>query len=1162
MNSRISVASQIGKMSSILLQMLLVPFFVMKLSQCGIPKIFPVSQNNLTVGDTHINFTTTSVASDFRNMSITNPPGYPQSHPIYCFAEENTPGLRCLFSNGTLHSRAKTIDNTARVLTNLVLKDPLSLLISDNSNSSGPTMLRYGFKLIVGTNILFLASNFTLPNKAFATALDASTGWLYIYTFDESAGYSLFSLDDDMSTVHTNVSSANSTMAYGPQLFAPVILTDYEPCIIIGGGHISLYMLDRTNLSMIVNLADSTLGYPTYNGGRTGLNNLNTDQYYMLLFADSAPGILSCFSISTTIQNNNSTYALLFPSVSVQGFQVKRTFDKFVNFGPYQYFAFVYGTGSIGLVNKVTFLLEMNYPVAAPYDNTFLGADFQLNKGYFGFVGQPSNASNTANFQSYYLLFDTCLMYSGTTCAICGPGLFRNATSAPNTCLSLYTMPVGYGPSYPLGLVIPCKYSGCLNCTSSFDYCLGCDQQNGYILVNGQCFTNFTVRKAVFDHFQRAVTIEFTTPIDQSLTSDLFNVSLTNQLNSSTNPCLHPKCSITMTSTGLTVNFQITEAIILDSMIVKNSTALIGIKSADGSKYYSNFPITIDNIILLSDSGSVDGFIRVLAYIIASLRFFATILAIGIDPGAAVTLDKVLSDMLYLRFIGGDPLSFPELIYRDVFAIGLLPGKIGNPFASYARDDTCSTIGVFAATNVQCNILSNYGSDLVVIAVTLTINIVISALVYFLARMWKIPDEEKPKSSVEKEQNKERELIEKDALNSDSNFKAKEEQEPEDEEKAAKTKMKSSILKIIKNYGIRYFLVKTNGQALNILIFAFVNFGTYRSTGPMIFGSLIGVFWVIYFCSFFIFSFLAVLQVRDQVTFHCKRENSNIVDKPEDINLDKQLGHIRMGWLRVFQFHFENSQLPQYGYDLLLPLFHIIRSFLLSIILWTLANSPSTQMICCAIVDLISLVYTLKCNIKSSKFTRFVMAGNYATYLAYIFFKFATVAGYSEWFNQVVLGSITLIILSTNILLNLCFVISSMIRIGKIYFGKRIANTLKRFKTSLTTKNSLSVDVEPISAKKQSVVHPRPRNDQPFQDPNFRKSKEEFKASNKVIQPPNFDDSLNESKVPMTTISPGKQATVLARTQPKPVSRPSVIKQPNQLPKENPIKSSVVHDWD
>jgi len=299
--------------------------------------------------------------------------------------------------------------------------------------------------------------------------------------------------------------------------------------------------------------------------------------------------------------------------------------------------------------------------------------------------------------------------------------------------------------------------------------------------------------------FTESITLSSMTPLASAFSIDVFDL-----VDSRSYPCPIPSaCSFTLHDSGITITLFFPGAnIIRGRLTIGLAPGIVSspITSADGLRPFTDYPIVVEDIVLADTSTgtakTLSSFSETSSNIVEVGRSATQLVNTFSKPGAAVGLDRMVSELLYLRVVDGPNLFYPDLVLNSLAGSNILPFSIGNPLVDEGSpiritsmklpelniDDaeSCTLSKYFSANSVKCNIFLNFGEDLVTTAGILILNLLVSLT--FLLAWLKKPSDYKP------------------------------------------TSLCGRLFAIVgRSYGVKYFFTKIDGMSLEIMIYLVIN---------------------------------------------------------------------------------------------------------------------------------------------------------------------------------------------------------------------------------------------------------------------------------------------------------------------------------------------------
>jgi hypothetical protein len=598
-----------------------------------------------------------------------------------------------------------------------------------------------------------------------------------------------------------------------------------------------------------------------------------------------------------------------------------------------------------------------------------------------------------------------------------------------------------------------------------------------------------------------------------SLSIDIFDLVESISYN-----CAIPQaCTITFHSSGFSILVNLPGTNILRGRMTISLSAgsTSPIASADGTRYFTDFPITVEDIVLADTSSgtakTLSSFSETSSTIVEVGRSATQLITSFSRPGAAVGLDRLISELLYLRVVDGPNMFFPDLVLDSHSGSNILPFDIGNPLLDESSplrvtsvqlpkveiDDaeSCTLSKYFSSNSVKCNILINFGEDLVTTLAILILNLAVS-LTFLLA--W---------------------------LKKPSNY------EP--------TSLCGRLFAILgRSYGVKYFFTKIDGMSLEIMIYAAINgLNPDKNVGVLFAGFFIS--WIIFlvYIGYGALLVIFILKVRkelkakkvheidempskngdrssDHLTSNHQNhtvaasgslstkqplikgemaspENSQVklsprvqqnAEKRDEENVkesgqkNKKAGEMakrekgekkeereEIGEaVKLYSIRYwvvggvvEELKVPNRDFILFTPLVTLIRNLLLSFVLYACSSRGVLQVILLLVIQGLGLAWTLAFLPKFSRIDNIKESSEQILSFLYLFLKLISLFNISESARQKSLGGIMAILLVLMILLNLIYSFyTAILMIWELISGMKELCKSKHKKTETTVSNN------------------------------------------------------------------------------------------------------------
>jgi len=127
---------------------------------------------------------------------------------------------------------------------------------------------------------------------------------------------------------------------------------------------------------------------------------------------------------------------------------------------------------------------------------------------------------------------------------------------------------------------------------------------------------------------------------------------------------------------------------------------------------FDSYPITIYNIRLNS---KIVGVVGKTIQGIAAASQFVLLATLFTNPSISTILIKMLSSFFFLLLLNTPELVYPFLILLSSINLNIVPDRFTGYLKDYAGQSECTPNEIFVKRELECNLLSNYGEDIIII---------------------------------------------------------------------------------------------------------------------------------------------------------------------------------------------------------------------------------------------------------------------------------------------------------------------------------------------------------------------------------------------------------------------------------------------------------------
>ena len=535
------------------------------------------------------------------------------------------------------------------------------------------------------------------------------------------------------------------------------------------------------------------------------------------------------------------------------------------------------------------------------------------------------------------------------------------------------------------------------------------------------CSQTFDLASGMYDPKSSTVMLMFSELITREVDTQQLKIYVKDEVGNTEIECTEATCVPTYVDNGFKVLLKFTETIIKGTFIIEwksqTGTPIVNLLK---TKVFKQYPIRVGGIRNQGTNPpasvkAAENAGQMSKSYFQTIRSTATLSTTFAFPMGSMSADKLVAEFTFLRLVEGPFLSYPAMILDALSSTGMLPIDIPNPTLpafGLEMNDTFPTDGCvppqnYVSNNYTCNILANFGKDLVVLVAFLLLNIVIS--IGFICWIFK------PKEKNEK----------------------------------PKTWLRRSIDSFARSFGIKYFIAKVDGMSLQLLIFAVLNASNFTLANMLgVVGFSISCVLIFYYFIYIALLFKLVADVkklrlaeqaeintsptpvispRDEKTSNKESKLLSSVDNKKEDEKDKEkkelieVVDLRMSRLWFAGAVYEECQFPKRLWFLYTPIVSIIRQLLLSAICALLAGYGIFQPAILAGLQLVFAIWTIVAGVKASRYDNFKDAFDQVMEFLYLACKAVTFMNFEEEFRQNILGGAMAVMLILMVLNNIVY---------------------------------------------------------------------------------------------------------------------------------------------
>jgi putative cell wall-binding protein len=569
-------------------------------------------------------------------------------------------------------------------------------------------------------------------------------------------------------------------------------------------------------------------------------------------------------------------------------------------------------------------------------------------------------------------------------------------------CKDYLTAPFGMGIDYEAGLLAKCSTENCADCKFNHTYCDRCDQSKFYYKMFDKCVYKDCVAKAanckislVSSRFDKKSTsaialLNYDIKSYPELRSYL-NISLVNEITGEERILSPEECSFEVIYGGFKLQLNVTYQVLQGTIYIRKNKNLETnpIFDSDQNREFKDFPMRIPNAVVIISKAiqtTQTGTNNIVA-VAAMIKSIVGTALMSSSPALAVVMNKVLSGFSYIRLLNGPILIYPSIVLEGFGEMNILPFEIDNPFKTWSSKSICPTNDMQDVFDVKCNLLYNYGEDFITLLLTFAMSTVIY-LIFFIML-----------ATVLK-------TIKKSSL-------------------GRKRSILYKLCSIVnESLGYQYFLVVMDGEAQELITYAYINVASPLSDLQLHIGALVSLLLM----SFYGYYCYAIYTLAKQVDKKVKRARADWVrvEKGESRTLDSVITFSGMKF-EYLSFVYDGYKYPLNLFQLCYPIFGILRILLLCMFLMSFDAAGFTQLSAVLAIEIAFVYLSNKTHVKKSKYEQRLEMMTGVLNSIYIIIKMFTFGPFEYDTKQNYLGIPMAIVLVLVVLVSISFVLFSVV---------------------------------------------------------------------------------------------------------------------------------------
>lgn len=571
-------------------------------------------------------------------------------------------------------------------------------------------------------------------------------------------------------------------------------------------------------------------------------------------------------------------------------------------------------------------------------------------------------------------------------------------------CYKNFDMPAGVGQDTEDYTGRSCSTVSCVNCSVDYKTCVACNrtESNLGVMDNACVFCDPKDLMATigeectkicenpscmlllvgsrYNYHKTTATIKFSKTVHVPSLSTL--VSMLSDPWTDTNMTLNDTNMVMrLQGDSIIINLKIDEARYMGQLIInpkKKDDTPLKTQEAKGEvpKPFLDFPISVDSIFGYTSTGTrVFNSMSQVSY--EATRFVRTISTfILVSQGTLVSImpAQLSSNILYLKLINGQAMMYPTMMFEYYNADPQLPiVSLTNPFESMTSESNCTIPPRFFERELGCNILTNFGVGTIIIFATLAINIAISAAFYIVYTV---------RINVHKSR--------------------------EDEEKITelrKTKGYKILYWMTKYYGIRFFRIRMEGIAIELVCYSMINILSEFEQAALTFGAILSYVYLTLYLISNIYTYLTIKEIYPKLKEQqelLKNANEAYVFPPHTtVNQVVNYQDLKYGDYDLFLQEYKANVNPLLLYT---PFIVLTRMLLITLCLFCFTRSGIVQVFCTMAIEIAYVVFLFKSDVRVNRYEHLLTLFTQFGYIMYNFLSMLTFLPVGQNSKQLYIG--------------------------------------------------------------------------------------------------------------------------------------------------------------
>lgn len=609
------------------------------------------------------------------------------------------------------------------------------------------------------------------------------------------------------------------------------------------------------------------------------------------------------------------------------------------------------------------------------------------------------------------------------SCLECISGMERDLVSGrcmspPN--MGLDRNSVG-GPS-----VKRCQDEHCQDCTADFAVCLRCSYSS--LLKEGKCVpsqASLQVVKSFYSLSTNTAQIRFDKAISLK-EADLFDIWIVDETTNEKIMCnkgSKTACDISLNrfNDGFDVKIRHSSTILKGKLVLVPSSSFPPLTALDSSMT-PTYPLVVP-AVRYSNGSFRSRSTTFFTSSILGLRTIGNFGVINFSPLLGNTMDKVLADLGYLPLLNGDILMYPSIVLSYLTdSIFYIP--FPNWFTDFLFDGNCRPNDIYAKNGYSCNMLFNFGSDLLLLLLQLLANGTVTILCRVVFS---------------------RALTDKEAMDSehDQDEPAEQSKQEQDISSLPQPKPPSTCEKINahfhRSYGLPVFVMKLSGSYMAIIQNAMLGLTSKLAPWSLFLSFSVSLMFVALYILLIIKIYAMNKSMLKCISQLPKAEIERLTLKPTRMLrfLEKSEAKIDNHYLLYL---YEDSKFTADRLKMFEPLIFFGRGLLIYVCLVLFSASGSTQLFVVLLIEVLYSGYVLKSNNQYRRLGIAITVINRVLFPLYVLVRFCANFTSTERARQEHFGWTLAALLITIVCCNIVYFIAESI----MAFWRLVTNWRKK----------------------------------------------------------------------------------------------------------------------